>query len=78
MGASSNPGSPTSQPAPCLWLGKAAEDGPKPWEPASAWETWKRFLVPSFGLVQHRPLRESPDGKSSSLPLLLSVYLTLQ
>ena len=29
MGAGSNPGSPASLPAPCLWPGKAVEDGPK-------------------------------------------------
>ena len=45
MGAGSNPGSPTSHPAPYLWPGKAVEDGPKLWEPAPAWETRKRLLA---------------------------------
>ena len=34
MSAGSNPGGPASHPAPCLWPGKAVEDGPKPWDPA--------------------------------------------
>ena len=34
MGAGSSPESPISYPAPSLWLGKAAEDDPKPWVPA--------------------------------------------
>ena len=29
LGTGSNPGSPTSHPAPCLWPGKAGEDGPE-------------------------------------------------
>ena len=45
MGAGSNPGSPASLPAPCLWLGKAVEDGPKLWDPAPAWETRKSLLA---------------------------------
>ena len=32
------PGGPASLPAPCLWPGKAVKEGPKPWEPAPAWE----------------------------------------
>ena len=29
MGAGSNPGGPASDPAPCLWPGKAVKDSPK-------------------------------------------------
>ena len=55
MGAGSNPSSPASLPAPCLWPGKAVEDGPKLWEPAPAWETRKRLLASdrhSIGLLR--------------------------
>ena len=55
MGASSNPGSPASLPASCLWPEKAVEDSPKLWDPAPAWETRKRLLAPGFRLVQLRP-----------------------
>ena len=71
-GASSNPSSPTSLPAPCLWPGKSVEDGPKLWDPALAWETWRRLLA----LDRHRISRcthigsESSDGRCSSLSLL--------
>ena len=41
MGNGSNSGTSTSPPAPCLWPGKAVEDGPKPWDPAPAWQTQK-------------------------------------
>ena len=41
MGADSNPSSPASHPAPSLWSGKAVEEGPKPWNPAPTWETWR-------------------------------------
>ena len=85
MGNGSNPSSSTSHPAPCLSPGKADEDGPKPWEPASAWQTWRKFLAPGSwlcGLAQYRPLwsigKWVIGGKSSSLSLLLSVYLTFQ
>ena len=47
MGAGSNPGSPASLPAPRLWPGKAAEDGPKLWEPAPAWGDPEE--APGFG-----------------------------
>ena len=36
--------------------GKAVEDGPKLWDPASMWETWKKLLAPGFRSVQHQPL----------------------
>ena len=45
MGINSCPGFTTSHPVPCLWPGKAVEDGPKPWDPAPTWETQKRLLV---------------------------------
>ena len=57
IGANSNFSSCTSHPAPCLWPGKEVEDGPMPWGSAPVWETQKKFLVPSFGLVQHHLLR---------------------
>ena len=76
MGASSNPGSSTSHPAPCLWPRKAVKDVPKARDPAPMWETWRKFLA----LDQHSTgscaylWSESSDGRSSSL--LRSVYLT--
>ncbi|XP_058517282.1 urotensin-2B isoform X2 [Ochotona princeps] len=42
--------------APCVWPGKAVEDSQKPWDPAPAWETWRKFLAPGFGSAQHRQL----------------------
>ena len=79
MGTGSHQGSSTSHPAPCLLPGKAVEDGPKTWDPAPMWETWKRFLASdlhSSGHCTHLG-SESSDGRSSSLSLLLCVYLTL-
>ena len=52
MGTGSNPGTPASNPDPCLWPGKAAEDGLKPWDPAPTWETWKKLLAPGLGMAQ--------------------------
>ena len=49
MGSVSNPGRLASHSAPCLWPGKAVEDGSKPWDPAPKWETRKRLLAPGFG-----------------------------
>ena len=75
MGAGSNPGSPASLPAPCLWPGKADEDGPKLWDPAPAWETRKRLLAldrHSIGRCTHLG-SESSDGGS---PLCLSSVYT--
>ena len=51
MGTGSNPGSPASLPAPCLWPRKAVEDGSKLWHPAPVWDTQKKFLAPGFGLA---------------------------
>ena len=39
------PGCPASLPAPCLWPGKAVENGLKLWDPAPMWETRKRLLA---------------------------------
>ena len=82
MGASSNPGSSTFQPAPCLWPGKATEDStrfgtlhPRGIPGRSSW---------ILALDQHSTGRcahlgsELSDRRSSSLSLLLSVYLTFQ
>ena len=78
MGASSNPGSPTSLLAPCLWPGKAVQDGPKLWDPAPAWETRKRLLASDRHSIG--PLRSLGEwiigGRSSSLSLL-SIYIRL-
>ena len=82
MDSSSNPGIPASHPAPCLWPGKSIEDGPKPWYAAHTWETWRKFLAPGYGSVQHQLFgylgSESSDERFSFLSLFLSVYLTLQ
>ena len=70
---------PRFPPAPCLWPGKAVEDGPKLWEPAPAWETQKRLLASdrhSIGSCAHLG-SETLDGRSSSLSLL-SVYPPFQ
>ena len=77
MGNGSNPSSSTSHPAPCLSPGKAVEDGPKPWDPASAWETWRNFLAPGFvawcSTGHYSQLgSESLGRKSSSLYIWLS------
>ena len=45
MGAGSNPSSPASHPAPCLWPRKAVENSPKLWDPVPVWETWIRLLA---------------------------------
>ena len=57
MRMGSCPSCSTSCLTPCLWPGKAGEDGILPWDPAPAWETWRRFLAPGFRLAQHRLLR---------------------
>ena len=79
MGAGSNPGSPASLPALCLWPRKAVEDGPKLWDPAPVWETQKRFLASDWRSIGHCAHlgSESSDGRSSSLSLL-SVYPPFQ
>ena len=64
MDASSNPGSPTSHPAPCLWPGKAVEDGPKPWDPAPECKTQSRLQAHGFGLAQLRLLRSLGEWTS--------------
>ena len=56
MGAGSKPGVPASHPAPCLWPGKAVKDGPKPWDPAPVWKTWRNLLTLDFESVQYQPL----------------------
>ena len=48
MSTGSNPGSPAYHPAPCLWPGKAVGDGPRPEDPATAWDTGKRLQAPGF------------------------------
>ena len=48
MGIGSDPSSPASHPAPCLWPGKAVGESPTPWDPAAEWETWKRLLAPGL------------------------------
>ena len=51
MGTGSNPSDLASKTAPYLWPGKAAEDGPKPWDPAPIWDTWKMLLAPGFRVL---------------------------
>ena len=70
MGTGSNLGGPASHPAPCLWPGKAVQDGPKPWDPAPVWETWLRIgsapaIVAAWGVSQW--MEELPLCRSSSL-----------
>ena len=75
IGASSNAGDPASHPAPYLWPGKAMEDSPKPWDPASVEEARKKFLVPGFGLAQLRPLQPVGGKSSDGMSLFHCVYL---
>ena len=77
MGASSNPSSPASLPAPCLWPGKAVEDGLKHWDPAPVWDTQKS---PGFGSAWHRAvaLTWGVNHWTEDLPLCLSsLYIRL-
>ena len=76
MGASSNPGSPASLPAPCLWPGKAVEDGPKLWDPAPAWETRKRLLALDW-LSSSLCGRLGRNHWMEDLPLCLSSSLNI-
>ena len=70
MGASSNPSSPASLPALCLWPGKAVEDSPKLWDPAPTWETWKRLLASGIALAV--ALTWGVNHRAEDLPLCLS------
>ena len=78
MGAGSNPGSPASLPAPCLWPGKAVKDGPGPWDPAPCGRpgrgSWLRIGITSARCAHLGS--ESSDGRSFSLSLL-SLYICL-
>ena len=82
MGTGSKPDYSAFHPSLCLWSGKAVEDGPKSWDPAPMWETQKgSWHLPSVWLSTSHCLHlasESSDGRSSSLSLLLSVYLPFQ
>ena len=76
MGTGSNPGSSASDPAPCLWPGKAVENGPKleTLHPCGKQEevsgSWLRIsITPAIGLtcgVSHQ---------TDYLPLCLSSSL---
>lgn len=37
-------------------MGKAGENGPTPWVPATTWEIWMESWAPDFGLTQRWPL----------------------
>lgn len=52
MNAGSNPYSPVSHPALCLWPGKVVQFGPNPWEPTPGWETQKKLTASDFGSAQ--------------------------
>ena len=74
MVSGSNLSCPASIPAPCLWPGKAIDDGPNPWDPAPVWETWKSSWLqideaPAI-VVTWRVNRQMED-----LPLCLSFSL---
>ena len=77
MGAGSDPGGPTSHPAPCLWPGKAVKDGPKPRNSAPVWETWRKFLAPYFGLPPAVAVTWGVNHRMEDLPLYVSssVYI---
>ena len=79
MGAGSNPGSSTSYPAPCLWPGKAVEDGPKLWDPAPVWETQKRLLaLDRHSIGSAIALTWGVNHWTEDLPLCLSsLYIRL-
>ena len=82
MDTGSKPDNPAFHPSLCLWSGKAVEDGPKSWDPAPMWETQKgSWHLPSVWLSTSRCIHLASESwvvRSSSLSLLLSVYLTLQ
>ena len=78
MGAGSNPGSPTSLPAPCLWPGKAVKDGPKLWDPAPAWETRRRLLASDRHSIGPLRLTWGVNHRMEDLLLSLSsLYIRL-
>ena len=51
MGASSIPAAPLPFQLPACGPGKAVEDGPRLWDPAPAWETWKRLLASDWNSI---------------------------
>ena len=74
MDAGSNPSSPASHLAPCLWTGKAVEYSPKPWDPAPTWETWKTILASDWLSTSHCGAWGVHHG-TEDLPLYLSSSL---
>ena len=69
------PGSPASLPAPCLWPGKAVEDGPKLWDPApmTGRVSWLRI-----GIASSIALTWGVNHRTEDLPLCLSsLYIRL-
>ena len=73
MGAGSNPCSPASLPAPCLWPGKAVKNGPRLWDPAPAWETQKRLLASDWHSIG-RCTHLGSESSDEDLPLCISAF----
>lgn len=76
MDAGLNLGCSTSNPAPCLWPKKVAEDGLTPWAPASKWELLEEasgFISAQLQLQPLCPFWELTSGWKISLsfPLCL-------
>ena len=66
-----------SLPAPCLWPGKAVEDGPKLWEPAPTWETGRGSWL-RIGIASAVVLTWGVNHRMEDLPLCLSsLYIRL-
>ena len=76
-GTGSSPGSPASHPAPCLWPGKAVEDGPKLWDlhlrgrPGRGSWLW-------IGIASTVALTWGVNHRTEDLPLCISsLYICL-
>lgn len=64
----------TSDPAPCSSPGKAVEDDPCAWVPASYWETQLEFLIPGFHLCCWQPSGEWTN-RAGSLALSFATWM---
>ena len=76
LGISSNLACSTFHSTCCLWSGKMVEDGQKPWDLATAWETQKMLLASGFRSEQLQPLQMFKDWTSRQ-EIFLSVSPSL-
>lgn len=71
------PGCSTCHSVSCLWSIKAAEDGPKPWDPETACETQKKLVASGFREIQFLQLQPSgPLWISSALTMKATIQLS--